>query len=228
MNFSRPKNILKASLRGIGTTLYRMGSGISHNDKINWDRRRPAVSGLKGEIFAELRNPDGSLLSKYHIKNIITLDMSILVARLLRDNGEPLHGLFMLAVGTGDVGWDPMNPPAATNTQRSLYAEIARKPFSSVNFIDSVGAPSLIPTNVVDFTTTFSESEAVGPLVEMGLLGGDVNGNPLVLNPILPPNGPFNAAQDVVGLDQLCNYLTFPVINKPATATLTLTWRITT
>lgn len=222
------KNFIQNTLKTVGSSLYRMGAGVNYSDTIDWDRRRPAPSGLKGEIFAVIKDTKTGEVKNYHIKNIITLDMGILVARLLRNNGEPLRGLYMLAIGTGDVGWDPMNPPAATNTQRSLYSEIARKPFSSVNFIDGGGAPSLIPTNVVDFTTTFSESEAVGPLVEMGLLGGDVNDSPLVQNPILPPNGPFNTSFDVVGYDQLCNYLTFPVINKPATATLTLTWRITT
>lgn len=184
---------------------------------------------IRGEVFFHLRDAQtGAPLMDWHLKNIITRDMSILVARLLANSGEPLSGVAMLAVGTGDVGWDPMNPPAATNTQRSLYAELARKPFASVSFVDGGGAPSAIPTNVVDFTTTFTETEAVGPLVEMGLIGGDVNPNPAVRNPILPPNGPFNPAVDVVGSDQQLNYLTFPVINKPATATLTITWRITT
>lgn len=188
-----------------------------------------ASSKIRGEVFFEMRDgATGALLASRHIPNIITRDMSLLVARLLANSGEPLGGALMLAVGTGDVGWDPMNPPAATNTQRSLYAELARKPFASVTFVDGGGAPSAIPTNVVDFTTSFTESEAVGPLVEMGLIGGDVNPNPAVRNPVLPPNGPYNPAVDVVGLDLQLNYLTFPVINKPATATFTITWRITT
>lgn len=189
-----------------------------------------AVSSLKGEIFVDLRDGrTGEILETRHIKNVITRDMSILVARLLRNNNEPLRGLSMLAVGTGDVGWNPMSPPAATNTQRSLYNEITRKPFATVSFVDAGGLTSLIPTNVVDFTTTFSETEAVGPLVEMALLGGDANPlTPGVRNPILPANGVFDPSVDVVSKDQICNYLTFPVINKPATAVLTLTWRITT
>ena len=179
----------------------------------------------KGEVFFTLK--EGDKVIEEHRLNIITLDLSILVARLCADNFEPLHGIYMLAIGTGDVGWDLQNPPAATNTQRSLYNEIARKRFVTVNFIDSGGSVSTIPTNVVDFTTTFTESEAVGPLVEMGLLGGDVNEDISILNPVLPPNGPYDASQDVRNLDTLCNYLTFPVINKPATAQLVLTWRIT-
>ena len=73
----------------------------------------------------------------------------------------------------------------------------------------------------------FSESEAVGALTEMGLLGGDVNSNMAVRNPILPANGTYDATIDVTGKDILVNYLTFPVINKPATSTLQWTWRLT-
>ena len=216
-----PRIVFRDKLYRIRST-QKYGMGITYKDSFR--------SGLKGEVFFKLHDAKtGELIEDRHIKNIITRDMSILVSRLLRSNTEPFRGLSMLAVGTGDVGWDPMNPPASTNTQRSLYAEIARKPFASVNFVDAGGLPTAIPTNVVDFTTTFTETEAVGPLVEMGLLGGDANPLlPSVRNPILPPNGAFDPTVDVVGKDQLCNYLTFPVINKPAMAVLTLTWRITT
>jgi len=196
--------------------------GISYHDFIS-------TKGFKGELFITVVGVDGRLLDTRHIKNIITRDMSLLVSRLLKSNNEPLRGISMLAVGTGDVGWDLQNPPAPTNTQRSLYNEIARKGFATVNFVDAGGLPTAIPTNVVDFTTVYSETEAVGPLVEMGLLGGDANPlAPGIKNPILPPNGAYDPNVDVVGKDTLCNYLTFPVINKPATAVLTLTWRITT
>jgi len=186
-----------------------------------------------GEILWELRDgKTGELQDSGCFKNVVTRDASILIARLMKSPGtpnvsEPAFGVYALAVGTGDVGWDPMNPPAATNTQRSLYNELARKQVTVSDFIDSVGAISGIPTNVVDFTTTFSESEAVGALVEMGLLGGDVDTNMAVTNPILPANGIYDPTVDVVGKDMLVNYKTFPVINKPATSTLTWTWRLT-
>lgn len=187
-----------------------------------------------GEVFWTLRDgKTGEIQEEGHFKNLVTLDASILVARLLKSPpvphvSEPKFGVFALAVGTGDIGWDPMNPPAATNTQRSLFNELARKQITVSNFIDAASSISGIPTHVIDFTTTFSESEAVGALVEMGLLGGDVDTNMAITNPILPPNGIYNPTVDVVGKDMLVNYLTFPVINKPATSTLSWTWRITT
>jgi len=181
---------------------------------------------IKGEVFLTLRDARTGEIQD-HRYNIITLDASILIARLMKDSQEPPHGCFALAVGTGDTGWNPMAPPAPTNTQRSLYAELTRKTFSNTQFIDGGGAPTAIPTNVVDFTTIYTESEAVGPLVEMGLLGGNVNSNMSIQNPVLPPNGPYNPTVDLTLFDTLVNYLTFPVVNKPATSTLQIVWRLT-
>lgn len=182
--------------------------------------------GPKGEVLIRLDHVDGRVES-HHIQNVITMDFSILLARLLKDPLEPRHGMYGLAVGTGDVGWDLQNPPAATNTQRSLYAEIGRKSFSSTSFVNSLGNPVAYPTNIVDFTTIYAESEAVGPLVEMGLIGGDANDDTLITNPVTPSNGAYDNTVDTTNKDTLGNYLTFPVINKPATARLTLTWRVT-
>lgn len=214
----RTSSLLREKLRGYFSGVRKLGVGWSNMD---------SYSGPKGEIFYEMHDAvTGELIEAKHIQNVVTRDLSILLARLAKDSIEPSHGIFALAMGTGDTGWDLQNPPAATNTQRSLYAEIARKTFASTNFIDSGGATSAIPTNIVDFTTTFTATEAVGTLVEMGLLGGDVSDDLGTTNPITPPNGPFDESTDVRGKDTLCNYLTFPVINKPASATLTITWRI--
>lgn len=183
---------------------------------------------IRGDVFFKLRNGQtGELEWEQKHRNVVTLDASILIARLMKDSVEPPHGCFALAVGTGDVGWNPMAPPAPTNTQRSLYAELTRKVFANTQFIDSGGAPTAIPTNVVDFSTIYTESEAVGPLVEMGILGGNINTNMAITDPVLPPNGPYNATVDLTNFDTLVNYLTFPVVNKPATSTLEIVWRLT-
>jgi hypothetical protein len=186
---------------------------------------------IKGEVFWTLRDGTTGEETKGHINNIVTLDASILIARLIKSPpvpnlSTPAFGVYALAVGTGDLGWPALNPPIPTQTQRSLYNELARKAVASSNFINAGGGISAIPTNVVDFTTTFSESEAVGPLMEMGLLGGDINTNMTITNPILPANGPFNPLQCVRGKDALVNYITFPTITKPPTSTLTWVWRL--
>jgi len=190
--------------------------------------------GVRGEIFWEMTCTQTWKVTRGHIKNVVTLDASILIARLMKGTGssvphqsEPSFGIYALAVGTGNLGWNLQNPPPATNTQRSLWNELARKAIANTNFINQDGTIAGVPTNIVDFTTTFAESEAVGPIAEMGLLGGDINTNLSIRNPVLPPNGLYDPTVDLVGLDTLVNYLTFPVVNKPATSTLSWTWRLT-
>jgi hypothetical protein len=202
--------------------------------------REDAHLALKGEVFMVMRDGHtGRIQDQRHIKNLVVRDASILIARLLKDNQETtvplgvIHGAYVLAVGTGDSGWDPMNPPAPTDTQRALYSELTRKRFTQTSFVDAGGLPVGYPTNVVDYTTTFSESEAVGPLVEMALLGGSISTNMSVRNPVPTPYGPnsalaYDAAHNLSMWETELNYLVFPVVNKGATSTLTITWRLTT
>jgi hypothetical protein len=197
-------------------------------------RSEDKYRGVRGEVFWVMRDTVTGKETRGHIKNVVTLDASILIARLMKGTGtsiahqsEPSFGIYALAVGTGELGWNLQNPPPATNTQRSLWNELARKAIANTSFINQDGTIAGVPTNVVDFTTTFAESEAVGPITEMGLVGGDISTNLSVRNPVLPPNGLYDPTVDLVGLDTLVNYLTFPVINKPATSTLAWTWRLT-
>ena len=95
-------------------------------------------------------------------------------------------------------------------SQTILNSEITRKAFTTddVVFVDpDTGDAVSTPTGVVDFTVTFAETEAVGPLVEMSLFGGD--------------------ASDSANSGTMVNYRTFPVINKSNSMTLTITFRIT-
>lgn len=189
-------------------------------------RHEENARGPRGDVFFTLEHRDGRV-EKRSVRNVITKDFSILMARLAKDPLEPGHGVYALAVGEGAAGWDIQNPEAATPDQRSLHNEIGRKTFSETAFIDNGGNPVDRPTNVVDFTAIFGENEAVGPIVEMGLVGGDANDNTTIRNPIEPPAGTYDPDTDVEGKDILCNYLTFPVINKPATARLQIVWRLT-
>jgi hypothetical protein len=132
-----------------------------------------------------------------------------------------------LAIGTGDISWDATDPPPANDTQRSLYNELARKTFASSQFIDDNGNPSGIRTHIIDLTCTFAESEAVGQLCEMGIIGGDCSTDLSQRNPILPPNGQYDPTVDVTGKDLLINYKTFGMITKPSNAKLVYCWRLT-
>jgi len=186
-----------------------------------------ALSPLTGEVFIEVVEVStGEVLHKEHLKNVITLDAGILVAGLLRDPDSRTHGFNMLSVGTGASG-ALLSPDAPDPRQRRLNAEIARKPWSSTTFRDANGAAVAIPTNIVDYTCTFNEGEAVGPLNEMGIQS-TISANPAVTapNPDVFPNRDLTV--DLSVLDILGNYISFSVISKPNTARLSITWRITT
>ena len=213
-------NIRRETIKRFRTG-YKVGLGIHH--------REENVLRVKGEVFFKMRDArTGELQLERHQNNVVTLDAGILIARLCKDNQEPHHGFNMLAVGTGALG-AVLNPDAPSQQQRRLNNEIARKPFSETTFRDANGAAVSIPTRVVDFTTIFGESEAVGALNEMGLLS-TISDNTSIRNP--NPNfagqggQPYDPSIDVTNYDMLCNFLTFGVITKPATSILTLTWRL--
>jgi hypothetical protein len=184
----------------------------------------------RGDVLFEMRDArSGDLQLERELRNVVTLDAGLLVARLMKDPQEPAHGINMLGVGTGAPG-AVLNPDAPSNEQRQLNNEIARKPFSETTFRDSNGAAVAIPTNVVDFTTIYGESEAVGPLNEMGLLSTISNNTATINNnPNFAGNGgqAYDPSIDVTNYDILVNYLTFSVISKPVTSILTITWRLT-
>jgi len=180
----------------------------------------------EGKFIFDMRDArSGEQLVYFEKKNIITRDASIQAARLFKDNTEPNFGILMLAVGTGATG-NLLSPDVPDDRQRKLNAEIARKTFSSTSFRDSTGVAVAYPTNVVDLTTTFGPSEAVGALNEMGLIS-PISSNPTILNPN-PNNFPtYDATLDITPYDILINDSTFGVVSKPATANLILTWRLT-
>ena len=196
-----------------------------------WEERGIiGVLGAKGTFIFEMWDAETREITCYWEKpQIITRDAGILAARLFRDSTEPNpgsnNGLKMLAVGTGATG-SLLNPDAPQATQRKLNTEIARKPFSSTVFRNLDGIAVTIPTNIVDFTTTFSQSEAVGPLNEMAVMS-PYSDNPAVLNPI--NNGPsgYDPTIDVSALDICANYLTYPVKSKSSNEILSITWRLT-
>ena len=185
-----------------------------------------AMRPAKGEVFIEMVDAStGEVLHKDHRQNVITLDAGILAAILFRDPSSRTHGFNMLSVGTGATG-AILSPDAPDARQRKLNAEIARKPWSSTTFRDAGGSAVAIPTYVVDFTCTFDESEAVGPLNEMGIQS-TISANPAVTNPNPDAFPNRDLTRDLTTFDILGNYLTFSVISKPNTARLTITWRIT-
>lgn len=167
------------------------------------------VKPLKGHLTIK-GYENGKLVIDYSHSNIIVNSASVLISRLLKDSGEPTAGISYLAVGTGGIGWNLQDPPAPTTSATTLTGELERKAIgvNDTNFIDpDTGDPVGTATNIVDYSVTFSESEAVGALVEMGMFGGD--------------------ATVALNTGTMVNWRTFPVINKTNSMTLTIIFRIT-
>lgn len=178
--------------------------------------KEPVGFKLNGEVFIKQGASDHSEIVNNpdrHLQNIIVDVASDQIAEwaftgAISVIGEHVPGIMTLAVGTGDTGWDLQNPPAETANQTLLETELERKTFADKTYIDPTsGNPTVTRTNIVDFTTTYLETEAVGPLVEMGLFGG---------NGATATNG-----------GTMINYLTFAVINKVSTSQLSIVWRLT-
>jgi hypothetical protein len=175
-----------------------------------------STRSLKGHLTIKAFE-NGKLVHSYAHSNIIVNTASILISRLLKDPGEAGSGISYLAVGTGDRrpvsegGWNLQDPPAPTTSANFLVGESFRKGIgiNDTSFIDpETGDPTSTATNIVDYSITFNEAEAVGPIVEMGLFGG-------------------SGANSNSNTGTMMNWRTFPVINKTNSMTLTVIFRIT-
>lgn len=175
---------------------------------------KDTVRKTKGEIFVSrrVRNPltgqFGSWSEKELLFNVVTDGASVLLARLMKDPSEPAGGVQYFALGTGNIAWDAFNPPPPDPTITSLETEVGRVAPTSSTFIDpDTFLPTLTPTNIVDFDFLFGESDAVGPLKECALFGGDAT---LTANSGTPITN-----------------RTFPVISKTSFMELAFTYRLT-
>lgn len=149
--------------------------------------------------------------------------------------GDPLYGVWGLALGTGDPSWSPDTQPVETATQTALITQILRKQLSLVNFLDPTTLnPVTIFTNTVSFQTTVNATtDNLGQqgIREMGLIGGGTLGatppgtdtNMLTApfwNPALNPPGPANSVT-------LVNYKTLPPLILPPEVDMIFEWILT-
>ena len=144
---------------------------------------------------------------KINEPNLIVSKASILMAKRMVPGVSWGAGIGYLEVGTG-VGTGTQQAPQAESTaQAALRVALARKAVASWTYLDGSGNPTATSTNVIQLTTTFENTEAVGALVEMGLFGGD--------------------ASATITTGYMFNYKTFPVWNKDNTMKLTIVWTLT-
>ena len=201
------------------TTAVNFGLGLSEEIGIK----------VKGDVFGVLQHKDGREEIVLDKSNVYTLDGGILAAILFsKDLGGGFdRGIDMLAVGTGASG-SSASPDIADYRQRKLNTPLYRKTFTSRVYRQPDGSTSTVPTNIVDFTTTFESADAVGALTEMGLVCTLTGTGNTDFSAQVPENFPDRTlTEDIKEHDILINYLTFPVINKPSGAILAITWRLT-
>jgi len=189
------------------------------------------VGAAHGRFIFDMRDSrTGEQLAYFERDNVLTLDCGILAARLFRNSLDPVagtsasKGITHLDIGTGATG-NLLSPDAPQLEQRKLNTRLARKAVTT-QFRNNAGIAVSYPTHIVDFTTTYSESEANGPLNEMGLVSAynaagfnDINNGAGTVNP-------YDATIDVLAKDLLVNYLTFGTIVKAPTAILSISWRL--
>lgn len=190
-------------------------------------QREDRVGMAHGRYIFDITHPDGRI---EHIErdNVQTYDGAVLMALLAGSGATPsppsARGLVMLAVGTGATG-PILSPDAPDRRQRRLNTELARKA-TTVVYRTSGGAVSAVKTNIVDFTATFGEGEAVGPWTEIGLVR-PISLNPAVANPVPAVFPTYDTTVDLDVYDILFNYGTFGVISKVSAMTIALTYRVT-
>jgi hypothetical protein len=145
--------------------------------------------------------------------------------------GDPLYGVWGLALGTGDPSWSPDTQPVETAVQTALITQVLRKPLSTINYVDANLNPTSQYTTMVSFQTTVNATtdslNQVG-VREMGLIGGGTLGttppgtdtNMLTApywNPSLAPPGPANSVI-------LVNYKTLPPLILPPEIDMIFEW----
>lgn len=146
------------------------------------------------------------ILQELHIKNLIVANASKFMARRMRPGASWGAGITHLEVGTGFGTGTAQTPQPENPLQTALKTPLFRKAISSWTYLDTTGTATAVETNILKLTTNFAESEANGPLVEMGLFGGD--------------------AVNTLGSGQMFNYKTVPVITKNNTMQLTIDWKL--
>jgi hypothetical protein len=151
--------------------------------------------------------PKEAVIREMHVKNLIVSKASQFMAKRMRPGASWGSGITHLEVGTGFGTGSTQAPQVESIAQTGLRVPLARKAITSWTYLDGAGQATASETNVVQITTTFIETEAIGAIVEMGLFGGD--------------------ATVTLASGYMFNYKVFPVWNKQNGMQLTVIWKLT-
>jgi hypothetical protein len=174
------------------------------------------------------------IIKVIEIPNLIVSDASVLMAARMAPgaadkvyssevgkNDFVQYGLTHLAIGVGSN--DIVTPEV-----NLLKSEVFRKPFDSWAFINPYGEKSVVPTNILLFSTTFSQEEGLHSgtqpvaITEMGIFGGLDD-----LSSYNPTNNGVKIPVSEKNGGVMFNYKKFDVWNKPLNSSLTINWKIT-
>lgn len=181
--------------------------------------------GMRGVVRIYEKDHPANLLYENH--NVIVDTVRSLFARLMASSGEPLFGVWGLAIGAGHSSWtDPDTQPEGTASQTALWDEIRRKKCSYIRFVDSVD--TLNPVSGfslnVDFQTVLNATtdNIVRPIREMGLIGGGSTASSTVMASDSTPY--WDPATKDPNSVTLLNYLTLPQTSLPAGISFIFSW----
>lgn len=153
------------------------------------------------------RLPKSNIKREMHVKNMIVSKASVFMAKRMTPGASWGDGINYLEVGTGVGSGTTQNPQGEVMSQVAMRVPLYRKAITSWTYLDINGNPTGAESNVLQFTTTYNETEAIGAIVEMGLFGG--------------------GATISLGSGYMFNYKVFPVWNKDNTLKLTVVWKLT-
>lgn len=140
---------------------------------------------------------DGLVIQTFEEHNIVTQRASVFMQKLMMMQADT-YGVTHIALGIGDphglildnlnngLPWECDAPPDAPSTggrndidsnKPILVNELARKKIDTKHYLNEDGTVSSVPTYIAEYKTLFLEREANGPIMEFGLVGGDVYPN---------------------------------------------------
>lgn len=105
--------------------------------------------------------------------NLVVNNCSVLLASLIKSHTSGLGTSLYWAVGTGN-GWSDALLPSPSVSATTLTNEVFRKviPGANISFLTSNNEVTATPTNRLQITLTFTESEANYNLMEFAIFGG--------------------------------------------------------
>ena len=127
------------------------------------------------EVFDYFIYPDGTkeLVSQIS-HNLVVENLSVAIACLMKRQAG-YSGILYWGIGSGLTSWAEDNPPSPKDTDQKLENEFFRKAIniSDMVFINADNTVSEVPTNRIQASIVFDETEANGKMMEFAIFAGN-------------------------------------------------------